>query len=87
MTDHRLLPILLVHDGKPGHRAQAEGLASALAQLREAICWEYVITDRRRFPNMEEPPKIIVSVGRQSAGEALRSGLGFIVPHRHSTRS
>ncbi len=70
--DHRLLPILLVHDGKPGHRAQAEGLSFALAQLREAICWEYNCVDKGRFPQMDEPPKIVVSVGRHSAADALR---------------
>lgn len=77
IPDHRLLPILLVHDGKPGHRAQAEGLATALAHLREAVCWEYDIGNRQRFPHMEEPPKIVVSVGRQSAGEALRQAKRF----------
>lgn len=70
--DHRLLPILIVHDGKPGHRAQAEGLSFALAQLREAVCWEYNCAEKGRFPQMDEPPKIVVSVGRHSAGEALR---------------
>lgn len=75
--DHRLLPVLLVHDGKPGHRAQAEGLALALAQLREAVCWEYNIVDRQPFPHMDEPPKIVVSVGRHSAGEALRQAARF----------
>ncbi len=75
--DHRILPVLIVHDGKPGHRSQAEGLSFALARLREAVCWEHNIAEKSTFPQMDEPPKLVVSVGRHCAADALRYAKRF----------
>lgn len=77
LPDHRILPVLIVHDGKPGHRAQAEGLSCALTQLREAVCWEYNCAIKNPFPQMDEAPKLVVSVGRHSSGDALRYARQF----------
>lgn len=77
---HQRLGILLVHDGKPGHRTQAEGLGIAMAMRRNALAYEWNAESLDPLPEMEDPPKLVVSVGRHAARQALKIARALGVP-------
>ena len=74
-----LLSILTVHDGKPGHRAQVEGLADAIGRLRGVLHVEHDTSAPEKTEGLLEktPPRLVICAGRKAAIPAAELAEAF----------